>query len=50
MTWCGSAFVPVEYFPPDVNKINAYAIHGTGNGRQYEAMYPATKKFQSPDL
>jgi len=49
-TWKGSAIIPLEYFPPEVTKINAYAIHGSGNGRQYEALYPASKDFHTPDL
>ena len=49
-TWSGTAHVPIEYFPPGVNKINAYAIHGSGHARQYEALYPASKDFSMPDL
>lgn len=37
--WSGRAFIPVDYFPPRVTKFNAYAIHGSGNGRTYEALY-----------
>ena len=50
MTWSGNAIIPLDYFPPDVNKINAYAIHGSGSNRQYEALYPANETFQRPDL
>ena len=49
-TWKGRAMIPLEYFPPEVTKINAYAIHGSGNDRQYEALYPASKDFHTPDL
>lgn len=49
-TWKGTAIIPLEYFPPDVTKINAYAIHGSGNGRQYEALHPASKEFHTPDF
>ncbi|XP_022801304.1 UPF0462 protein C4orf33 homolog [Stylophora pistillata] len=49
-TWKGRAIIPLEYFPPDVTKINAYAIHGSGNGRQYEALHPASKEFHTPDF
>ena len=49
-TWKGTAIIPLDYFPPDVTKINAYAIHGSGDGRQYEALYPGSKDFQTPDL
>ena len=31
--WTGRARVPAAYFPPNVNRWNAYAIHGTGNSR-----------------
>lgn len=49
-TWKGTAVIPLEYFPPDVTKINAYAIHGSGDERQYEALYPASEEFYTPDL
>ncbi|CAH3046261.1 unnamed protein product, partial [Pocillopora meandrina] len=49
-TWKGTAIIPLEYFPPDVTKINAYAIHGSGDERQYEALYPASEEFYTPDL
>ncbi|XP_068719955.1 UPF0462 protein C4orf33 homolog isoform X1 [Montipora capricornis] len=49
-TWQGTAIIPVDYFPPEVGKINAYAIHGSGEYRQYEALYPATTKFHTPDF
>lgn len=48
--WKGSATIPLDYFPPGVVKLNAYAIHGTGRDRRYEALYPATKEFDRPDL
>ena len=35
--WTGTAHIPFEYFPPSVTKFNAYAIHGSGPDRQYEA-------------
>ncbi|KAK3724607.1 hypothetical protein QZH41_016407 [Actinostola sp. cb2023] len=49
-TWTGSAVIPMEYFPPSVIKINAFAIHGSGENRQYEALYPASNDFPAPDL
>lgn len=49
-TWKGKAVIPVDYFPPGVTKVNAYAIHGSGDSRQYEALYPATKEFGTPDF
>jgi hypothetical protein len=30
--------------------MNAYAIHGSGEARQYEALYPATKEFDQANL
>lgn len=48
-TWKGTAVIPLEYFPPGVSKINAYAIHGSGDKRQYEALYPASE-YHTPDL
>lgn len=49
-TWTGEAKIPVEYLPPNVTLMNAYAVHGSGVSRQYEALYPATKEFDQPDL
>ncbi len=46
-TFEGSAWrsvfeIPLAYFPPNVSKMNAYAIHGSGTDRHYEALYPVT--------
>ncbi|KAG8199130.1 hypothetical protein JTE90_015967 [Oedothorax gibbosus] len=50
-TWHGVAKIPNSYFPPRVNLFNAYAIHGSGDGRQYEALYPVpTGHFPHPDF
>ncbi|XP_053559639.1 UPF0462 protein C4orf33 homolog isoform X2 [Bombina bombina] len=38
--WHGRALIPWNYFPPGVDRMNLYAIHGSGIGRVYEAMYP----------
>merc|ERR1711892_660193 len=38
-TWTGEARIPASYFPPNVSKFNAYAIHGVGEKRIYEALY-----------
>ncbi|XP_068227156.1 uncharacterized protein [Palaemon carinicauda] len=46
-TWKGSAMIPPEYFPPKVSRMNAYAIHGVDDERQYESLYPAP--FEDPD-
>jgi len=49
-TWTGTAIIPLDYFPPRVLKMNAYAIHGSRDSRQYEALYPTTKEFATPDF
>ncbi|XP_057367567.1 uncharacterized protein LOC130688592 [Daphnia carinata] len=38
--WQGVAFIPVEFLPPNVTEMNAYAIHGSGANRVYESLYP----------
>uniref|UniRef100_A0A4X2MDY6 Uncharacterized protein n=1 Tax=Vombatus ursinus TaxID=29139 RepID=A0A4X2MDY6_VOMUR len=38
--WNGTTLLPWEYFPPGIDKMNLYAIHGSGNRRIYEALYP----------
>jgi len=40
-SWYGKAVIPAHYFPAGVNKFNAFAIHGSGEKRMYEALYPA---------
>ncbi|XP_060078532.1 UPF0462 protein C4orf33 homolog [Ylistrum balloti] len=50
-TWQGNAVVPGRYFPRDVTKFNAYAIHGTDPNRVYESLYPVPAgKYQAPDF
>lgn len=50
-TWTGYAKIPLTYFPPKVNLFNAYAIHGSGENRVYEALYPVpTNHFENPDF
>ncbi len=39
--WRGDARLPLTYLPAGVNRANAYAIHGSGDRRQYLAAYPA---------
>ncbi|XP_027874291.1 UPF0462 protein C4orf33 homolog isoform X1 [Xiphophorus couchianus] len=41
--WTGEAVIPWTYFPPNVDKMNSYAIHGSGAARTYEALYPIPK-------
>lgn len=52
--WMGEALIPWSYFPPNVNKMNSYAIHGSGEKRTYEALYPIPKEEimegQQPNL
>lgn len=52
--WNATAIIPWEYFPPNVDKMNSYAIHGSGIGRMYEALYPVPleeiKEGQGPNL
>jgi len=38
-TWKGVAQIPLYYFPPNITKFNAYAIHGPQTDRKYEALY-----------
>ncbi|XP_030836308.1 UPF0462 protein C4orf33 homolog [Strongylocentrotus purpuratus] len=50
-SWKGSAIVPLEYLPPGLRGFNAYAIHGTGEQREYQALYPAERgKHDQPDF
>ncbi|KAF2364534.1 hypothetical protein FHG87_004712 [Trinorchestia longiramus] len=53
--WSGSALIPASYFPPNVTRMNAYAIHGVDadNTRTYEALYPAPEndpQYPAPDF
>ncbi|XP_042870370.1 uncharacterized protein LOC122252138 isoform X3 [Penaeus japonicus] len=51
--WKGSALIPPEYFPPNVTRVNAYAIHGEGKDKVYESLYPAPKDdpdYPQPDF
>nr|XP_034968499.1 UPF0462 protein C4orf33 homolog isoform X1 [Zootoca vivipara] len=52
--WNGTAIIPWDYFPPGVDKMNSYAIHGSGVGRMYEALYPIPqeeiKEGQGPNF
>lgn len=53
-TWNGTTLIPWDYFPPGVDKMNLYAIHGSGLGRTYEALYPIPQEEiedgQGPNL
>ncbi|XP_076868903.1 UPF0462 protein C4orf33 homolog [Brachyhypopomus gauderio] len=52
--WRGEALLPWRYFPPGVDKMNSYAIHGSGAGRRFEALYPVPREDlhegQGPDF
>ncbi len=39
--WQGVAAVPWAWLPPGCDRLNAFAIHGQGEGRQYLAWRPA---------
>jgi len=49
-SWTGTAKIPIDYFPPGVHKINAYAIHGSGITRRHESLYPAPANAKNPDF
>ncbi|KAG8453897.1 hypothetical protein GDO86_000500 [Hymenochirus boettgeri] len=53
-SWKGSTLLPWDYFPPSVDRFNAYAINGSGSKRTYEALYPipenAVNEGQQPDF
>ena len=42
-SWTGKAVIDKNYLPPNITKLNAYAIHGSGEKRVYEALFPAPK-------
>ncbi|KAM3622719.1 uncharacterized protein V6R79_002391 [Siganus canaliculatus] len=42
--WTGEAVLPWSFFPPNVDKLNSYAIHGSGEERVYEALYSIPKE------
>ncbi|CAF0866225.1 unnamed protein product [Rotaria sordida] len=48
--WIGRAHIPRSLFPADVDRFNAYAIHGQDDKRTYEALYPATIDSEKPDF
>ncbi|XP_061210630.1 UPF0462 protein C4orf33 homolog isoform X1 [Neopsephotus bourkii] len=52
--WEGKVHLPWNYFPPCINKFNAFAIHGSGEERKYEALYSVPQhelqEGQKPDF
>jgi len=50
-TWYGEADIPLAYLPYGCDRMNAYAIHGSGEARMYESLYPAqTGQYDNPDF
>lgn len=48
--WIGRARIPRSLFPAHVNRFNAYGIHGQGDKRTYESLYPAFIDSDKPDF
>jgi len=51
--WAGVGVVPHSILPPKISHMNAYAIHGTNETRQYQSLYPAphnSPNFTAPDF
>eukprot|EP00055_Hartaetosiga_balthica_P007842 m.27699 g.27699 ORF g.27699 m.27699 type:complete len:241 (-) comp5970_c0_seq1:157-879(-) len=40
--WHSSVVIPRSYLPKDIEKFNAYSIHGEGENRRYNALFPVT--------
>lgn len=39
-SWQGTAIIPNDYLPPNVTRMNSFAIHGSGKARTFESLYP----------
>jgi hypothetical protein len=48
--WIGRVNIPRNLFPSHINRFNAYGIHGQGENRTYEALYPAPRDSKQPDF
>uniref|UniRef100_A0A8C6VEK6 Chromosome 4 open reading frame 33 n=1 Tax=Naja naja TaxID=35670 RepID=A0A8C6VEK6_NAJNA len=52
--WRGRAHLPWNFFPPNTDRFNAFAIHGSDMNRTYEALYPIPQNEvhcnQKPDF
>ncbi|XP_013907579.1 PREDICTED: UPF0462 protein C4orf33 homolog isoform X2 [Thamnophis sirtalis] len=52
--WSGRAHLPWNFFPPNTDRFNAFAIHGSDVNRTYEALYPIPQNEvhnnQEPDF
>ena len=40
LRWRGTARIPLPCLPPEIDRANAYAIHGQDEGRRYLAAFP----------
>ncbi len=48
--WIGRVHIPRSLFPSHIDRFNAYGIHGQGDNRTYEALYPAPRDSKQPDF
>ncbi|NXP00698.1 CD033 protein, partial [Certhia brachydactyla] len=52
--WEGKVLLPWRYFPPCTDNFNVFAIHGSGEERKYEVLYPVPphelQEGQEPDF
>ncbi|OXA60474.1 hypothetical protein Fcan01_04893 [Folsomia candida] len=48
--WTGEAFIPANYFPCNVTKFNAYAIHKSDPNRRYMSLFPVAEETPNPDF
>ena len=50
--WKGQAHIALDYFPPNVDKVNFYAIHGTDTELKSERVYKSYKSVpgEFPDF
>ncbi|CAF1107277.1 unnamed protein product [Adineta ricciae] len=48
--WVGRAYIPCAHLPGRIDRFNAFAIHGQGENRSYEALYPAPAGSAKPDF
>ena len=48
--WIGRVHIPRCLFPSHVDRFNAYGIHGQGDNRTYEALFPAPRDSPYPDF
>ena len=40
--WYGKAIIPIDYFPPNVDRFNAYSIHDQHVKPIYKSLYPSS--------